>query len=318
MSIMNDPSQCVDTRVGPLRRIAIALSLGLAMLGAMSPGVMAQDRSASVDLAPKLERGQTWRFRYHISSEMDFVIVGQKHAMSLVKEVVVRTKVINADDSGAQVELVHEEVRLRANGEVPGSFDSTKPSKNDADDVYAHILRPLVGLTLTLNVDKDGTIRSVSGLDSIQPADMMEAMLFKSLFGEDEFIRMYQPLFSLKPGDPKAERGESWNVKRRQASGLGILESNLRLTLERASRHDATIRIGGTESILPASGASGKVSDSSVKGTCVWDLDDGVLRELKTQSTTKFSPDSANTNGTEVSGEARATTELERLNSSGR
>lgn len=287
----------------------------MATLGALSAPAAAQ--GGSVDLAPKFEKGQTWRFRYHVSSEMDFAIADQKHSMSMEKEVVVRTKVADVTDTGVQIELVHEKIRLDARGEVPGSFDSTKPAKDDADNVYAHILRPLVGAKLTLNVSKDGTIRSVEGLDAVQPADPLEAQLFHSLFGQDEFIRMYEPLFSIKPDDPHAERGESWTVTRRRASGLGIVQSDLRLTLERATRHEARIRIGGKESFLPGGGASGKVSQSSVTGSCVWDLNQGVLGELKTQSTTKFAPDPANTGGTGVTGEVRATTQLERLDSAG-
>lgn len=315
MNAMHAPHDIVAPHAR-LRRTALALCLALTSLGAMAPRAAAQERT--VDLSPSFERGQTWRFRYRIDSEMDFVIGQQKHAMSLTKEVVVRTKVVETGDSGAQIELVHEEVRLDARGQVPGSFDSTKPANQDADDVYARILRPLAGAALTLELAKDGEIRRVRGLDAIRPSGLVEAQLFQALFGEDEVIRMYQPLFSIKRGDPKAEPGESWDVTQRRASGLGIVESALRLTLERAGRHDARIRIDGTESVEVAPGAPGSVSASSVKGSCVWDVREGVLREMRTESTTTFAPDTEPTGGTSVAGTARATTKLERLDSAGR
>lgn len=295
------------------RTVPLLACLGVALLAPATLEARDTDgRAEAIDLTPRLEEGAEWRFRYHVKSEMDFELMNQTHEMDLTKETVVRARVVRSDDDGAEVELTHEEIRLNATGEVPGSFDSEKPPAKDSG-TYATLLRPLVEARLTLVMNTRGEIERVEGLDRIQPDGMMEAMLFKSLFGQDEIIRMYGPLFSLRPDTGQAKLGESWTIRRRQASGLGVMEDTVRLTLADASKHDAHFTVKGEQEL------EGVVASSSeIEGTAIWDLDKGVLRQLKTTSITRFAPEKDKTAGVSIKGEARATTRLDLLDSSGR
>ncbi len=315
MTAMHTPTRRHAGLVSFLRSVRPA-ALGASLLAA-PVGIAAAE---TVDLAPSLEVGDDWRYQYRIESEMDITLAGAEHEMDMAKEAVVRLRVVGQDDDGATVELVHERIRLDVTGEVPGRFDSTTPAHDDGDDdLYAKVLRPLVGATLTLELEPSGHVRAVRGIRDAAPDGLVEAQLFRTLFGEDELIRMYEPIFTLRPKGAGAEVdvGDRWEITRRDASGLGVTEDTILLELERVRRDDAHIRIEGERAIPGDAATSLTIDGSEIEGDAVWDLGEGALRELSTTSTTRFAP-ALEGQGAGLRGEARAVTRLRRLDSAGR
>lgn len=300
------------------RRVAVRLCLGILCLAWMprSADAGAESEPDVVDLSPNLEVGLQWRYRCRVTSKMKISMPGEDHEVSMAKEANIRLEVVAVDDGIALVELQHEDIRLNVDGPHPGSFDTFKRGPFGEDNLYARLLRPLLTARLTLEIDETGVVRRVRGLHDLLPDDELEARLFEGLFGEDEIIRMFGPIFCLKPGSPEARVGQSWDVTLRRAKGLGVVQSTHALSLKRAGPRDAFIDIGGQESVETPAESSPTIGESRIRGSAIWDRRQGVLRSMTTESLTRFGPDPRNTEGIEIRGQVTAKTALRRLDSS--
>lgn len=239
----------------------------------------------TADLAPKFEAGRETKYALEVKTDTAVDFGGMKQDSSDQQEARVVVRVKSVEDDKVRVELVHEWMRVRMkNAMIEGTFDSDTPAEQDGESQLAAIVRPMVGKPLTLTLDKDGTIRDVSGLETMAP-EGMAGELFNQMFRQESIINMYQPLFKVKPAPASAETGEKWSFTERENSALGMMAKTVEHTLLAVTNGDARINLQGKVELDIGDVPAGSKKDSSrVDGTMVWDTAKGQLKELKSES----------------------------------
>jgi hypothetical protein len=144
----------------------------------------------------------------------------------------------------------------------------------------ATVLRPLVGSTFTMTIDRAGNISSVTGGEGF-------AMLGQVTPGAGGTLpQVFGPILTQKKGDGFARVGESWENADHLNSGLmGEFKMLTRHTLQSVSGKDAKLSIRGQ--ISPASMAPGsstfQLKDSAYSGSYTWDTARGMIRDMATR-----------------------------------
>ncbi|MBL0928183.1 MAG: hypothetical protein IBJ11_11120 [Phycisphaerales bacterium] len=248
--------------------------------------------AAEYDLRPRLSAGTQARYRVTLSSEQGVFLAavpeGQgRQSSSMRMEVVVLIKVAEAKPGAdARVDLVYQELKFRAEAaETKVEFDSARPdpvgpaSPNgpQADPSSAE-LRKFLGSAVRLGVDPLGNLTNIE-----PPADLPPEVLAAAAgFLTPEVIRdAFSPIFSAQKPSGVAKLGETWTVS---DSADGAPGPRLIISAEHAlktvSSNLATIDIVGTLSLDPTDDRGGKaeLKESTHKGSIVWDLTAGLLR----------------------------------------
>ncbi|MBX3378098.1 MAG: hypothetical protein KF678_13975 [Phycisphaeraceae bacterium] len=184
----------------------------------------------------------------------------------------------------ATVDMTFQTVKVLIDG--PGfkqEFDSTRPpqpAKPGEPDIMSTVLRPLVGSTFTMTIDRAGNISSVTGGEGF-------AMLGQVTPGAGGTLpQVFGPILTQKKGDGFARVGESWENADHLNSGLmGEFKMLTRHTLQSVSGKDAKLSIRGQ--ISPASMAPGsstfQLKDSAYSGSYTWDTARGMIRDMATR-----------------------------------
>ncbi|MCC6660001.1 MAG: hypothetical protein IT437_03855 [Phycisphaerales bacterium] len=268
-------------------------------------------RGQQVDLSPKFEKGQETRFQMETSSTSSSTVgknAAEKNTMKMEVRFALRVKDTNPE-TGATVDLVYERVKVAATmGTDTVEFDSDKPASRDAGDEIGPLMRPLVGMTLTLTIDPLGNITSVSGggeLSALSPgASLGRAAGVKQLIG---------PIFSPKKSPGKVSVGQTWeNVDTLDTGMMGAFRMITKHTLRSITDGDARVSFTGT--IEPSSEAPGvggmEIKNSRYDGEYVWDTERGMLDGMTTKMSLRLGGDIA---GTAVSTTSEGETKITRL-----
>jgi hypothetical protein len=260
------------------------------------------------DLRPKFEKGQTIRLHLEVNNlaeqpVMDLDVLddpdtkpkpdasGRKPAKREVEKTKSRVEfgiVMNVGEvdaaGNATVGMTFQTVKVSIDG--PGmkeEFDSTKPAapaKPGEVDLIGTVLRPLVGTTMTLNVDRAGNITSVTGGEGF-------AMLGQVTPGAGGSLpQVIGPIFTIKKGDGFARIGEVWTNIDKLSSGLmGEFRMTTEHRLDSVAGRDAKVGLKGK--IEPGSAAPGattfQLKDSSYSGKYTWDLQRGMIKDMSTK-----------------------------------
>lgn len=192
----------------------------------------------------------------------------------------------------ATVDMVFQTVKVSIDG--PGmkeEFDSTKPaqpSKTGEVDVTGTVLRPLVGSTFTMQVDRSGNITSVTGGDGFA----MLGQVMPGAGGGGSLPQVFGPIFTMKKGDGFASVGESWeNVDKLNSGLMGEFKMITKHTLQSMSGKDARLDLKGrmeAGSMAPGS-STFQIKDSSYSGRYTWDTAKGMIKEMQTKLSTTIS-----------------------------
>jgi hypothetical protein len=274
-------------------------------------GLLAAARAQQVDLSPKFVKGQETKFTMETSSTSS-TGVGKNAAETNTMKMEVRfaLKVKEADpEAGSTVDLVYERVKVATTlGTGIEEFDSDKPASADGSSELAPLMRPLVGMTLTLTLDPAGNITKVTGGEGLMPfspaANLGQAAGVKQLIG---------PVFSPKKSPGKVSVGETWeNVDKLDTGMMGAFKMVTKHTLKSAAGGDARVSFTGT--IEPASESPGvggiEIKNSRYDGEYVWDLEAGMLRTMTSKMSLRFEGD---VGGEAVSATSEGETKVTRL-----
>lgn len=263
------------------------------------------DPTNLVDLRPKFEKGQVIRFKLEMSSgTRQTPVKGQQPArqptprpsqrqpsstpdtgatdMNSVVEMGLKLKVADVSaESGATVDMTIDTLRVSIKGQgVTADYDSTKPPKPGADDMTASLFKSIVGTTMTLKVDHEGNITSVTGGEALAALGQMGG---SSGGGGGGAGQLFGSIFSLHKVTGKAAVGESWENKDTIESPLlGRFKMITKHTLARLSGRDAYIDLHGRlESDSEAPGQEPfTIKSSRHDGQYVWDTGAGMLRQM--------------------------------------
>lgn len=270
--------------VSTLRALLVVMMLPLISL--------AQGGGREVDLRPKFVQGQQTRFKMEMINTSDPVRAadarppGTKPAdpalpapertrskMELTFSL--RVQSVNPERE-ATVNLVFDAIKLSTStGEGTIEFDSSKPPSVD-DDLVGALLKPLVGSTLTLRVDRAGNIISISGGEAFTALGQFAG-------GGGQAGDLFGPIFTARKGTGLARIGEAWeNEDKIDNALIGRFKMTTRHTLRSALGGEAKVDMTGRiepQTEAPGSGA-GQIKDSSFNGSYAWDTERGMLKRM--------------------------------------
>ncbi|MCC6678969.1 MAG: hypothetical protein IT436_17730 [Phycisphaerales bacterium] len=207
-------------------------------------------------------------------------------------------------EKGATIELVYESLKvdLRSPG-MDVTFDSTKKaakpaSKTGSDpsasmpteqDMIEAMLRPMVGTTITMQVDADGNITSSSGGSALSMAGMLTAvngLTGSSLPGAGAGGDALGSLFTVAKGRGSAAVGESWTTSDTLDNSLiGTFRITNKTTLKSHARGLAQLAFAGhlepgTQGSPGLLSSTAQVKESDFTGDAAWDTERGMLKTM--------------------------------------
>jgi hypothetical protein len=235
-----------------------------------------------VDLRPKWKKGDEHTFL--ISLRAKTVQQGAKDdadpERTSNQDLTLRLKVVDTSDTGSTLEIVYEAIKLEARSpELEISFDSSKPAATNDPLQTDSILRPLVGLKLTVQTDKAGRISSVQASGGGGGANSPLASGFTSA---DAVKQMFGPITTMKAGDGFASVGEAWTNDSSMGGvgGLGTMRITTTNTLRSAVGSTAKIAIEGKATLEGSLALPISIKDSAISGSADWNTDKGVLDSM--------------------------------------
>ncbi|MCC6322513.1 MAG: hypothetical protein IT438_13880 [Phycisphaerales bacterium] len=282
-----------------------------------------------ISLRPKFTKGRLSRYEMSITSDNNLRVDGattpQKQEMSQTINLAVTVSDVGED--GATLDIVYERMRATVDsGGFKSSFDShptgAKPSKPtkapskprkatkpaapvpespDAEPlmegVLEEIMRPMVGTKLTMKVDRDGNIKSVSGGDALGGAGLAALMGggVPTVNGGGGSNPMSWVVNS--PGQkPDVRVGESWtNTDQLGGTPVGGFKMVTRHTCnsvqETQTGKVAHLIFNGRADQDSESGGAGsgfKLKESAYDGKYEWDLGAGELKSMTSTLRTKI------------------------------
>jgi hypothetical protein len=330
-------------------------------VGSRPPGSTARE----VDLRPRFELGRVTRYRFELRSENKLIapntpeIDGDQKMVQIITLVLKPTAV---SDDGATVELVYESIKASLEtADFLATFDSAgggsggggtgrgvapkrspqspagKPGSGAAtadpemSDLLAQIMRPMVGATLTLQVDPAGNIRSVSGGAALAGGGGVLGAL--GGLGGLGGVAMpasggaASPMNWLITGPAqrgKVRVGESWtNNDSLAGTPIGGFQMVTRHTCRSANQNTAECSFSGRadQASSGAGGAGGAAApglgaftlkEAAYSGNYSWDLRRGELSELSSTLRSEVMQGAGGESDTRMSAETRIT--VKRLN----
>jgi hypothetical protein len=159
------------------------------------------------------------------------------------------------------------------------TFDSTKPAAND-DPLTDSLLRPLVGLKLQLQTDKNGNITKI---DSGAAGTAVSGNIMSSFTGADVVRRIFGPITTIKAGDGFAAVGDTWTNESNMAGSsgsTGAMRTKLNYTLRSHNGESAKLGIEGKVDFDGGSALPVTIKDSSISGTADWNTQRGMLEAM--------------------------------------
>ncbi len=272
--------------VGPLTVGRWFIVSAAAALTTQAPG--------TVGLKPTLEPGGV--ARYTITSERtsattSSITTTKDTTGRTLEELGVRLSFLEPDDEGrGVVEVVIESIRFQHESTGPLTtqqqwlrFDSAAPLEKDATNPAAAAFRPLVGITLRLVIEPDGTIAGMGCEDDLGAIEGESAPRAAALISPPVIRRMLGPIFAPCRAVPEegVEKGSAWEhtgqIEESQTPGFDL---RTRYTVESLENDVATIEVEGG---LALSGFAAEIYDvrkSVQSGRLEWDARAGLLRSL--------------------------------------
>lgn len=275
------------------RLVAGVVIAGMMCVG-MSPSpclanlVPQSQEGRKINLRPRFTKGQELRYTMRLDASTKLTGEEAPAGNQRIEQdigLVLKVRDVNGE-TGASVDLVYESLRFKlTQGDTVMDFDSTKPARKD--DPTDAMLRPIVGLTLELKIDKDGNITSVSGGEKLAAGP--GAMLANNFTGADVIRSLMGRVMTLRRGAGEASVGESWTDEDVIASMMGDMKITTTTTLKSMNGATAVLGLRGVFGLTPAGGTTGlpsiAVKDSTYTGEAQWNTETGTLVSMTTRQT---------------------------------
>ncbi|NUQ67696.1 MAG: hypothetical protein HUU18_05395 [Phycisphaerales bacterium] len=241
-----------------------------------------------INLRPKFTKGQEIRYTMRLDASTKLAgeaAPGDGQRIEQDIGLLLRVRDVSPE-TGASVDLVYESLKFKlTQGDTVMDFDSTKPARKD--EPADAMLRPIVGLTLELKIDKDGNITSVSGGEKLAAGP--GAMLANNFTGADVIRSLMGRVMTLRRGTGEASVGESWTDEDVIASMMGDMKITTTTTLKSMNGATATLGLRGVFGLSPTGGTTGlpsiSVKDSTYTGEAQWNTETGTLQSMTTRQT---------------------------------
>lgn len=303
--------------------VGLTLGTGSASFAGLEPApVIEPVPQGAFDLRPKFRVGQDRRVRLKLESHEtspDLLAENEEGGgrkkgkpeaageseMNTWQEFVLVFRPVKVDEAGSEVDIVFESIKSKVEGPgVDDTFDSgspapkqTKPgsspqSKDPLQQLEAlakppsleELMRPLVGETMTLTIDREGNITDVRGGQKLVRALNPMAPSAMAQMGGDTPIRDLFKSIVGTPGKTHAKPGESWSsATNLDVFPMGSTALRTDYTLGSVQGNAGTIAFrGGLKPREDASPGGGglTISKAEYSGSTNWDQEDGFARSM--------------------------------------
>lgn len=299
---LHSKPRCIANSSHPIARALGSLVLAVAFLAA-STSLASQDDDSkpatpttapaasdakppesdapSIDLRPKLVKGQERRYDYtvEVTNTQSLGALGDSvEATRQAFGVLLRTTEVSPEGV-ATIEYVYESMKVElGKPDFRVLFDSTqeKEKNGPADAVF----RAALGVIVTLTVDADGIITAIA---VPPPPQGVSADLYRTLMSE-ELVRSLATC-ALRTGRPSARVGASWKDESTDAAGMTTTGT---CTLTGFEDSQATITMQAKVDMPKPPEGMGKLSGGKVEGKILWNTADGCMTSFDSTQTVIF------------------------------
>ena len=205
-----------------------------------------------------------------------------------------------APSGDATVTVTTEHVQVETSGPIGNvSYDSRTDEAPTAPE--AQIFAAMTGLSHTMVIGPEGTVKSVQEMDQLID-EIMEALppeavalgqsMLEKTFSEESMTNLMQQSIQVFPQEPVGP-GDSWQRSFSvQAPVIGVTTTNLTFTVDCIEERDGrTVAvISSTGDMVVGEGAGGQlagmfeIGDVEITGTMNFDLDRGLMLSSTTTS----------------------------------
>lgn len=247
--------------------------------------------SSALTLKPAFKKGDTHKFKWKIDRTATFDAMQQTGTDKSLIDADVTVQVAEATESGYALDVTVDAIKIENEArEAKASWDSTKPEDDkDRENEAFMAFKPLIGMKLTLNTDKNGVITGVSGEPSV-PQGRRLVDIAKHFFITPEYLMFrWNTILNARRDGAEIKSGESWSqTDTFLAPQIGKFEHVLTHTLKSVTDGVATIDTVGEMKIAPAKEGAPmafELKDTSIFATSTWDTKDGLSRSIDMQRT---------------------------------
>jgi hypothetical protein len=242
----------------------------------------------------------TLRWKYEAGSEMVYRVKNHQDtylsmggASSTDQTQTVRWKVTDVAPNGdATISMTTERVQLETQG-MAGNLKYDSDSGEPPTDPQAKAAVAMAGLSYTMVVSPDGTVKSIQGIDKLReqmtaalPPEQMAMMqsVGGELFSEETITRMAQQNVQLFPDEPVGP-GDTWQRSfTTPVPMLGSMTTNTTFTLTGVEKSEGrTIAKIATTGTMSMDGESTSpvpmtvnLGDTKMEGSIDFDADRGI------------------------------------------
>jgi hypothetical protein len=274
-----------------------------------------KERGAIVDLRPKFRKGQNTSFKVEMNSTNDLAGGDTGKPEQVIKqEIGITLKVREVSAQGnATIDLVYDSLKFEMSSDaLDVSFDSTKKATGQ-DDPMADVLRTVVGLSLTLEADRDGNITSVSG------GSGLPAGLAQQFTGADVVKNFFGPIMNIQKGSGQVSVGDSWTNDDSIQGGMGNFRMKNTYTLSSYNAPIAKVKMSGMMNLDGSNTGPVNLREGTLRGDYEWNTEEGMLKSMnfsmRTLLETKLTGgggDSPDTGAAPTSGSSESTIKITR------
>lgn len=262
------------------------------------PSIADTNNANGTTSRPYFKTGQELRYRIDASGHQ--IVLGsflpngigeekyESHATLVIK-------VLKSDAQSSTLLWTYDRLAVEFESPVdPRRFDSDQSLEEDKNGnkyskAFAQVVRPVVGSPITVQLDADHQVVSVSGNSKLMPtADPLHAGWLMPLIGTDGIKNIASTLFVLGTDVNAASNGDQWSkLIRFDAPMIGEMETTIVHKLLAKTDEEAMIATSST--LAPKSAAKVGAYSLSIDhqqnfGLLRWDLKKDKIRSFETHS----------------------------------
>lgn len=249
----------------------------------------ASSTPVAITLKPAFKKGDTHKFTWHVERSSTFDAMQKTGTDKSVIDAGITLQVAESTDAGHSLEVTIDSIKIdHQAGEIKLAWDSTQPEDDkDRDNEAFLAFKPLVGMKLTLNTDKNGVITSVSGEPAV-PQGRRLVEVARQFFITPEYLMFrWNTVLNARRDGGEIKSGESWSqTDTFVAPQVGKFDHILTHSLKSVTDGAAVIDTVGTMKISPAKEGAPmafELKDTNILATSQWPLADGMSRTLEMQ-----------------------------------
>jgi hypothetical protein len=249
----------------------------------------ASSTPVAITLKPAFKKGDTHKFTWHIERSSTFDAMQQTGTDTSIIDAGITLQVAESTEAGHALDVTIDSIKVdHQAAEIKLAWDSSQPEDDkDRDNEAFLAFKPLIGMKLTLNTDKNGVITSVSG-EPATPQGRRLVDVARQFFITPEYLMFrWNTILNARRDGGEIKPGETWSqTDTFVAPQVGRFEHILTHSLKSVTDGTAVIDTIGQMNISPAKEGAPmafELKDTNILATSQWSLADGMSRSLEMQ-----------------------------------